>query len=68
MHVESIRHQGLRQLYEDDNAKGVQAASVDKLKKLLFAIDTAAGLDAILQRSRAGGCTRSKATWTGSGA
>ena len=45
MHVESIRHKGLRQLYEDDNAKAVQAAAADKLRKLLFAIDTAAGLD-----------------------
>ena len=45
MHIESIRHKGLRQLYEDDNAKGVQASAVDKLKKLLFAIETAASLD-----------------------
>ncbi len=45
MHIESIRHKGLRQLYEDGNAKGVHAASVDKLKKLLFAIETASGLD-----------------------
>ena len=45
MHIESIRHKGLRLLYEEDNAKGVQASAVDKLKKLLLAIETAASLD-----------------------
>ena len=45
MNIESIRHKGLRQLYEDDNAKGVQAGAVDKLRKLLLAIETASGLD-----------------------
>lgn len=45
MHIESIRHKGLRQLYEDDNAKGVQASSADKLRKLLFAMETASSLD-----------------------
>ena len=45
MHIESIRHKGLRQLYEDGNAKGVQAATVDKLRKLLLAMQTASSLD-----------------------
>lgn len=45
MHIESIRHKGLRLLYEEDNAKGVQASAVDKLKKLLLAIETAVSLD-----------------------
>lgn len=45
MRIESIRHKGLRQLYEDDNARGVQASAADKLKKLLLAIETASGLD-----------------------
>lgn len=45
MHIDSIRHKGLRQLYEDGNAKGVQAGTVDKLKKLLLAIETASSLD-----------------------
>lgn len=45
MHIESIRHKGLRQLYEDGTAKGVQASIADKLRKLLFAIETAASLD-----------------------
>ena len=46
MRIESIRHKGLRQLYEDDNARGVQASAADKLRKLLLAIETAGGLDA----------------------
>jgi proteic killer suppression protein len=45
MHIESIRHKGLRQLYEDNNAKGVHAWAVGRLRKLLFAMDTATGLD-----------------------
>ena len=45
MHIESIRHKGLRQLYDDDNGRGVQAGAVDKLRKLLLAIETASGLD-----------------------
>lgn len=45
MQIESIRHKGLRQLYEDNNTKGVQASTVDKLRKLLFAMETAASLD-----------------------
>jgi proteic killer suppression protein len=45
MNIASIRHKGLRQLYEYDNAKGLQASLVDKLKKLLFAIETAGSLD-----------------------
>jgi len=38
-------HKGLRQLHEDGNAKGVSSAMVDKLRKLLFAIETAETLD-----------------------
>lgn len=45
MHIASIRHKGLRQLYEDDNAKGVQASSADKIKKLMFTMETATSLD-----------------------
>jgi len=67
MYIASIRHKGLRQLYEDDNAKGVQASSVDKLKKLLIAIETASNLDD-LAVFRDGDCIRSKVTWPGSGA
>ena len=45
MRIESIRHKGLRLLYEENNAKGVQASTVDMLRKLIFAVETAAGLD-----------------------
>ena len=45
MRIESIRHKGLRLLYQENNAKGVQASTVDKLRKLLFAMETATGLD-----------------------
>lgn len=45
MHIATIRHKGLRQLYECGDAKGVPASSVDKLRKLLFALETAGNLD-----------------------
>jgi len=41
MHLGSFRHKGLRQLYEDDNPKSVMASMVDKLRKLLLAMETA---------------------------
>lgn len=40
-----FRHKGLRQLHEDGNAKGVPASMADKLRKLLFALETAETLD-----------------------
>jgi proteic killer suppression protein len=40
-----FRHKGLRQLHEDGNAKGVPAAMADKLRKLLFALETAETLE-----------------------
>ncbi|MGA2739620.1 MAG: type II toxin-antitoxin system RelE/ParE family toxin [Bryobacteraceae bacterium] len=45
MRLISYRHKGLRQLHEDDNAKGVPAAMADKLRKVLFALETAQTLD-----------------------
>lgn len=45
MHIGSFRHKGLRLLYEDNNPKGVQTAMADKLRKLLFAMETADELD-----------------------
>jgi plasmid maintenance system killer protein len=41
MQVVRFRHKGLRQLHEDGNAKGVPPAMADKLRKLLFALETA---------------------------
>ena len=41
MQLVRFRHRGLRQLHEDGNAKGVPSAMADKLRKLLFALETA---------------------------
>jgi proteic killer suppression protein len=39
--IAHFRHKGLRQLHEDGNPKGVPAKMADKLRKLLFALETA---------------------------
>ncbi len=49
MRLIRFRHKGLRQLYEDDNSKGVHPAMADKLCKLLFALETAEDLDHMSQ-------------------
>jgi len=43
--IAHFRHKGLRQLHEDGSAKGVPSAMADKLRKLLFAIETAETLE-----------------------
>ena len=45
MELVRFSQEGLRQLHADDNAKGVQSAMADKLRKLLFALETADGID-----------------------
>jgi proteic killer suppression protein len=45
MELVRIRHKGLRQLYEDQNARSVPQATAEKLSKLLFAIETAESLE-----------------------
>lgn len=45
MQIRNLRHKGLRQLYEDDDAKAVPAFALDKLRKMLLAIDTAGALE-----------------------
>jgi toxin HigB-1 len=47
MRLARFRHKGLRQLYEDDNAKGVPAAMADKLRKFLLALETAETLEQV---------------------
>jgi len=47
MQLTRFRHKGLRLLHEDGNAKGVQPAMADKLRKLLFALETADDLDQV---------------------
>jgi proteic killer suppression protein len=41
MPIRSIRHKGLRRLFEKGDTRGVPAASVDRLRDMLLAIDTA---------------------------
>jgi toxin HigB-1 len=45
MQLVSFRHKGLRRLWEDGSAKGVPSSMADKLRKLLFAMETAETLD-----------------------
>jgi proteic killer suppression protein len=47
MRLAGFRHKGLRQLYADDNAKGLSAAIVDKLRKVLLALETAQGIEQV---------------------
>jgi toxin HigB-1 len=45
MELVRFRHKGLKQLHDDGNAKGVPSAMSDKLRKLLFALETAKTMD-----------------------
>jgi proteic killer suppression protein len=45
MQLVRFRHKGLRHLHEDGNARGVPSAMVDKLRKLLLALETAETLE-----------------------
>ena len=45
--IESFRHKGLRQLFENDNAKGVSAEHVRKIKQILAVLDAAQAIDAL---------------------
>jgi proteic killer suppression protein len=47
MRLAGFRHKGLKQIHTGDNARGVPAAMADKLRKLLFAEETANGLDQV---------------------
>ena len=39
MKIRSFTHRGLKRLYEEDETKGVAAATVDKLRKMLLFLD-----------------------------
>jgi proteic killer suppression protein len=39
MKIRGFVHKGLKRLYEEDSAKGVSAASADKLRKMLAFLD-----------------------------
>ena len=45
MRLGRFRHKGLKQLYESGATKGVPPAMADKLRKLLFALETAENID-----------------------
>jgi toxin HigB-1 len=47
MRLVRFRHKGLRQLYADNYAKGVPPSMADKLRKLLFALETGENLDQV---------------------
>jgi len=52
MQLVRVRDKGLRQLHKDGNARGVPTAMADKLRKLLFALETAETLGAARPVSR----------------
>ena len=45
--IESFKHKGLRQLFEDDTAKGVNAEHVRKLRQILGVLYAAETVDAL---------------------
>jgi len=47
VHLANFRHKGLKQLRDDGSAKGVPPAVADKLRKLLFALETAETIDQV---------------------
>jgi toxin HigB-1 len=44
MPIRSFRHRGLKRLFEDDDTRALSAGWVDKLRKMLFALDNAASV------------------------
>jgi proteic killer suppression protein len=47
MRLTKFRHKGLLQLYTEDNPKGVSASHLDKVRKLLLALETALPLEQV---------------------
>ena len=48
MRIQSFAHKGLKRLYEDDNARGVPPATVDKLRKVLAYLEGIESADELL--------------------
>jgi toxin HigB-1 len=42
--IRSIRHKGLKRLYEDDDPRGLNAEHVEKLRDILARLDVAVGI------------------------
>ena len=47
MNLTRFRHKGLKRLYVRDDARGIPSEMVDKLRKLLFALETAENVDQV---------------------
>ena len=47
MAIKSIRHKGLRRLYEDGDSRGVRAAFANKLRDMLHVLDVARTIDEV---------------------
>lgn len=47
MRLVRFRHRGLRLLYEDGDPKALSSSQIDKLRKLLFALETADELERV---------------------
>lgn len=45
--IDSFKHKGLRQLFENDNAKGVSVEHVRKLKQILATLHAAETIEAM---------------------
>ena len=45
--IESFKHKGLRQLFEDDTAKGVNAEHVRKLRQIMGVLQAAETIEAL---------------------
>jgi proteic killer suppression protein len=45
--IESVKHKGLRQLFEKNSGKGVSAEHVRKLRQILAALDAARTLEGL---------------------
>jgi toxin HigB-1 len=45
--IESFRHKGLRQLFEDGAAKGVSTEHVRKLRQILAVLDASEAIEAM---------------------
>lgn len=45
--IESFRHKGLRQLFEDDNPKGVKPDQLRKIGQILALLDAASNIEGL---------------------
>ena len=45
--IESFKHKGLRQLFENDNPRGINAEHLRKIKQILAVLDAAEAIEAL---------------------